>query len=191
MRIIQDGEYITKGPFNVTNITTANPAVVTADAILLATVAANVTTPGPNTALDRNYLQGETVTLEGGTYITQAQVFLQTTQVYFTDIFSPGTSGYAPGDTITLAGGTFLTAAVIQLVTTQVVSATVAAGGAGGTPGTANVVGTTGTGTLFTANVTISGGGAVTGVNSIVYGGDYTVNPTTDRDWETTWVVTS
>lgn len=88
-----------------------------------------------------------------------------------------GAGSYAPGDTCTLTGGTFTTAAIITIVTTQVVSATVAAGGSGGSNGTQTVTGTTGTGTKFTASVTVSAG-AITAVLSISLGGSYTVNPT-------------
>lgn len=89
-----------------------------------------------------------------------------------------GIGSYVPGNTITLTGGTFTTAAVLTVTHTQVSSATVSAGGTGGTPGTQTVTGTTGTGTKFQANVTISGGGAITAVNSITVNGSYTVNPT-------------
>ena len=90
-------------------------------------------------------------------------------------------TGYVPGQTITLTGGAETSNAVLDVLTTKVVSATVAggAGGTGGTPGTQTVTGTTGTGTLFTASVTVSGGGAITAVLSITTGGKYTVNPTT------------
>ncbi len=59
----------------------------------------------------------------------------------------------------------------------KVVSATIAAAGTGGTPGTQTVTGTTGTGTKFTASVTVSGGGAITAVLSITLGGVYSVMP--------------
>lgn len=58
-----------------------------------------------------------------------------------------------------------------------VTGASVAAGGTGGANGTATVTGTTGTGTLFQASVTIAGG-AITAVNSITVGGLYTAAPT-------------
>lgn len=92
-----------------------------------------------------------------------------------------GAGSYAPGDTVTLAGGSAplgFSAGILNVTHTQVVSATVAAGGSGGTPGTQTVTGTTGTGTKFQASVTVSGGGAVTAVLSITVAGDYTVNPT-------------
>lgn len=88
-----------------------------------------------------------------------------------------GGGSYAPGNTITLTGGTFTSAAVLTVTHTQVHSATVAAGGSGGTNGTQTVTGTTGTGTKFTASVTVAGG-AITAVLSILTGGDYTANPT-------------
>lgn len=87
------------------------------------------------------------------------------------------TGSYAPGNTITLTGGTFSQAAILAVTTTKVVSATVAAGGTGGSAGTQTVTGTTGTGTKFTASVTVAGG-AITAVLSITLGGSYTVNPT-------------
>lgn len=89
---------------------------------------------------------------------------------------SPGTV-FVP-DTLLTAEGGIGTSAVFDVVTTQVVSATVNAGGTGGTPGTQTVTGTTGTGTKFQASVTVSGGGSITAILSITIGGDYTVNPT-------------
>ena len=94
-------------------------------------------------------------------------------------IDSPGTSGYAPGDYIYPSGGTQTTAAILRAPTTKVVSATVAAAGTGGTPGSQTVTGTTGTGTKFTATVTVGGGGTISSVDAIATGGSYTVNPTT------------
>lgn len=94
------------------------------------------------------------------------------------DTIQSGAGSYVPADTIEIAGGTNSIAAVFTVTHTQVASATVAAAGTGGTPGTATVTGTTGTGTKFEASVTISGGGAISSVNSITTGGDYTVNPT-------------
>jgi hypothetical protein len=67
--------------------------------------------------------------------------------------------------------------ATAAVATTTVQSAVVVSGGSGGTNGTQTVTGATGTGTKFTASVTIAGG-AITSVNSITSGGSYTVNPT-------------
>lgn len=101
-----------------------------------------------------------------------------TSQLATLALNAAGTNNYAPNDTINLTGGTQTTPAQLIVATTQVVSATVAAGGTGGTPGTQTVTGTTGTGTKFQASVTVSGGGAITAVLSITVAGSYTVNPT-------------
>ncbi len=91
-------------------------------------------------------------------------------------------SSYYPGDLITLADGasyTISTQPVIANVTVTTLSVTpsVNAGGTNGTTGFGNVTGTTGTGTKFVANVSISGG-AINAVNSLISNGLYTVNPT-------------
>lgn len=88
---------------------------------------------------------------------------------------SPGTV-YVPSTLLEATGGVG-TPAMFDVVTTQVVSATIAAAGSSGSPGTQTVTGTTGTGTKFQASVTISGGGAITAVLSITVAGSYTVNP--------------
>lgn len=90
-----------------------------------------------------------------------------------------GGGSYAPADTFNIAGGTAGTTTVLTVTTTKVISATIAVAGTSGTPGTATVTGTTGTGTKFQANVTISGGGAITAINSITVAGSYTANPST------------
>lgn len=89
-----------------------------------------------------------------------------------------GTNNYAPNDTINLTGGVQTIPAQLVVASTKVVSATIAAGGTMGTPGAQTVTGTTGTGTKFTAGVTVSGGGVITSVNSISLAGVYTANPT-------------
>lgn len=87
------------------------------------------------------------------------------------------TGSYAPSDVLEFAGGEGELARV-TVTNTKVQSATVAAAGTGGTPGTQTVTGTTGTGTKFQATVTVSGGGAISSVDSISVAGNYTVNPT-------------
>jgi len=87
-------------------------------------------------------------------------------------------TGYVPGDTIGFTAGTYATAAQVTVAQTQVVSATVNAGGSSCTGSTAILLGTTGTGTKFTATVPISGG-AISGAVTITSGGYYTTNPTT------------
>ena len=96
--------------------------------------------------------------------------------LYPTVIATPGT-GYAIGDTITLTGGTARTNAVFTVSGTQVVSASVAAGGTGGTTGACTVTGTTGTGTLFTASGTVTSG-VFGGTITITNAGAYTASPT-------------
>ena len=59
----------------------------------------------------------------------------------------------------------------------SVLSATVNAGGSGGSNGPGTISGTTGTGTKFTARGTISGG-ALTGALTITNAGMYSVDPT-------------
>lgn len=90
-----------------------------------------------------------------------------------------GSGSYAPGDTITAAGGTITggSNAVFTVKYTKVQSATVSAGGSGGTNGTQTVTGTTGRGQWFQASVTVAGG-AITAVLSITIGGAYSTNPT-------------
>jgi hypothetical protein len=88
-----------------------------------------------------------------------------------------GAGSYVPGDTITTTGGTCSAQPVFKVGHTSVSSATVNAGGSGGTNGTGSVRGTTGTGVYFEAIVTIAGG-AITSVNSLLLQGDYTINPT-------------
>lgn len=90
---------------------------------------------------------------------------------------TPGTL-YVPGDTVFLAGGTGTTLAEIKVSDTQVVAATVVAAGTGGTTGTQIISGTTGSGSYFSAKVTVAGG-AISGQPTILTAGDYTSNPTT------------
>jgi hypothetical protein len=79
-----------------------------------------------------------------------------------TDIVSTAGQFYAPGDTSILAGGLLIgggTPTSLTALTTQVVSATLVNGGSGGTPGSALVNTTTGTGGPAQLAVTISGTG--------------------------------
>lgn len=95
---------------------------------------------------------------------------------------SPTTVGanYAAGDSITLActGSCKQTvAATLGVTDSQATSATVHAGGTGGTNGACTVTGTTGVGTpaQFTGTVV---GNALTGPLTVAVAGDYTTNPT-------------
>jgi len=173
MRVVSNGAYVTENVIPISNITQSSPAVITASAI-----GGKFASPD-NTFTYSSYNGGDTITLAGGIYTTQAVLSVLTTTLLGLQLNNSGTSGvYAPADTINLSGGSQLSPAIITVSTTQVVSATVTSGGSGGTNGPAVVTGTTGTGTLFQANVTIASG-AIASVDSISVAGDYTVNPTT------------
>lgn len=129
-------------------------------------------------AAGSGYATGNTITLTGGTVTTNAVLTVATTQLVSAAVNAPGT-GYATADTITLAGGTFSAAAVLTVASTRVSALpTIAAAGTGGTPGSATVTGTTGTGTKFQATVTIDGTGVIVSVDALTVAGAYTVNPT-------------
>lgn len=89
-----------------------------------------------------------------------------------------GVGNYAPGDLLKPIGGTYTTQIQYAIVSTQVSNYGVNAAGTGGTPGTATVTGTTGTGTKFQMSVLIDGSGRLASINSLITSGDYTVNPT-------------
>jgi hypothetical protein len=172
MRVVINGAFVTEAALPISNVTQADPGVVTAAGGGSGTAATPV-----NTAVVSSYAAGDTITLAGGVPITPAVLSITDTILLSTALNAPGT-GYAPGDTVTLAGGTHSIAAIVTLSTTNVVSASLAAAGSGGTPGAAVVTGTTGTGTKFQADVTISAGGIIASVDSIAVSGSYTVNPT-------------
>lgn len=92
-----------------------------------------------------------------------------------------GGTSYAPGQGITFAGGTFIQASTLLVATTGVYEATISGPGTGGVDGTQTVTGTTGTGTKFTASVTVAGG-FMTEVLSVVTAGSYTANPANIAD---------
>jgi hypothetical protein len=169
MRVCFDGALVTEGPLVVTGATNAKPCVITVSANAL------VSATPINTGVVSSYVQGDLVTLAGGTFSIQAQIRVSTTLLLSATLGSSGT-GYAPGDTINLAGGTQTSPAVMSVSNTKVVSASLVGAGTGGANGAAIVTGTTGTGTKFQANVTIAGG-SITTVNSVSIGGSYTVNP--------------
>lgn len=82
-----------------------------------------------------------------------------------------GTGYTNPTVAITGGGGSGATATL----STKVITATVVAGGTGGTPGAVTITGTTGTGTKFQATGTINGGGVLTGALTVTVVGNYTV----------------
>ncbi len=87
-----------------------------------------------------------------------------------------------PGDVLSFTNGVYSAPTKGTVLACKAVGmSTVAAAGSGGTPSGANgtiAYGTTGNGIRVVLNVTISSGGALTAVNSIVDGGNYTSNPT-------------
>ena len=100
MCVVFDGAYVTESnPFTITNVTQANPAVMTLQANGNAKSAISV---GGATA---SYVTGDTITLAGGTFSTAAVLTVLNTSVSSLAINAHGT-GYNVGDIITLAGGT-------------------------------------------------------------------------------------
>lgn len=172
MRVISNGAYVTQGAVNITGITNASPAVVSFSSSGIETASSN------NTGVVQSYAPGDQITLAGGVAITPAVLEVETTELQYAGIITPG-AGYVPGNTITLMGGTSTIAPVVNVLTTQV-SATpmLVDAGSGGTPGAATVTGTTGAGQMFEAYVTIGATGAITSVNSLTFAGNYTTNPT-------------
>ena len=180
MRVVSNGGFVTEAGVGITNITQANPGVLTVAAFVANGATAN------NGAVSASYAPGDQVTLAGGTFTQAAVLKVGITTLLSAAVNAPGTyaffpssgGGYIPGCTIALAGGTQSQQPIVQVLTTKVVAAAIAAAGSGGTPGAQTVTGTTGTGTKFQASVTVSGAGHITAVNSISVAGSYTVNPT-------------
>lgn len=155
--------------------------------------AASLTALGAITA-GSGYTALPTLAISGGTAtagVTDPAVAIATSLTCVTATVSAPGTGVAINDTFNPAGGTLaaagpygngtLTAGVKTLLTAthiQAVSATVNAGGTGGTPGAVTITGTTGTGTKFQATGTISAGGVLTGPLTVTVAGDYTVGPT-------------
>jgi hypothetical protein len=182
MRVISNGAFVTEAQIPISAISNASPGVITLPVGSASHANANIA------AVSASYAPGEIVTLAGGTFTTAAKLQVATTQIKTATLANPGATtiafaylGYAPGDTLSLtgAGSVATTDPQISVLTSKVVNAAVYApsAGSGGTPGAAVVTGTTGTGTKFTANVTIDGSGKMTTVNSFT-GGSYTANPT-------------
>ncbi len=86
-----------------------------------------------------------------------------------------GLNNYYPGDVV--FGTSTPTPGQYLVTNTKAVSATVVAGGTGGTNGACTATGTTGTGTKFQASGTVTGG-ILGGALTIAVAGNYTVNPT-------------
>jgi len=87
------------------------------------------------------------------------------------------TGNYVPGDLLTLQGGTYTTPAVVKVMITKVMSTAITAAGSNGVNGSCRVQGTTGAGTLFQQDVTVSGG-AITALGGLWGPSYYFTNPT-------------
>lgn len=178
MRVVFDGAFVTEPAASITNVTQANPGVITISAHSVASATAN------NGAVSSSYLPGDTITLANGVFTAPGILGVTTTTLASIHVSGAGDTTYVPfdqyykpGDSITLTcAGTFFSPAVVVVKTTKVIGLTIFTGGSGGSNGTRTVTGTTGTGTPFQASVTVSGG-AITAILSITVPGDYTVNP--------------
>ena len=171
MRVHFQGAPVSESPLAITNITQANPAVVTVSVSGALTATANIS------GVTRSYAPADQVTLAGGVGPTPAVLSVTNTEIFGLFASNAGVGVYAPADTIHLTGGTQTTPAVLSVVTTFVTAAAIASAGSGGTNGSQTVTGTTGTGTKFQAKVTVTGG-AIASVDLILVSGLYSVNPT-------------
>jgi hypothetical protein len=117
--------------------------------------------------------QDVTLTVAAATSVPQSGLYALTVTI------SGVSASYAPLDTVYLTAnqGTTTTQAELLINTTQVSAAAASVNGSGCTNGTYTVTGTTGRGTLFTANITVASN-VVTSVNSFT-AGVYLINPTT------------
>lgn len=171
MRVIFDGAYVTESPYSITAATQASPCVLT-----LASISSALSAVAINTAVSASYAPGDTVSLAGGIFTTRAVLSIGQTLLSSIGVNNNG-NGYTPGDQVTLSGGSAIVNPVLNIATTKVVGYGIRSAGAGGTPGAQVLTGTTGTGTKWQANVTVSGGGVVTSINSLAVAGSYTENP--------------
>jgi hypothetical protein len=181
MRPIVNGGFVLEPALAVIGASQASPCVIT-----IASYSVSSATP-INGIVTASYAPGEVITLAGGVFSVAGQLTVIDTLLLSTAVNNPGNTtlggsylGYVPGDTITLSGGIDTVPPQVIVQTTKVIAAAAAdfAPGTGGTPGSATVTGTTGTGTKFQASVTIGVGGGITAVNSISLAGSYTANPT-------------
>ena len=175
MRVFLNGDAVTEVPVPISNVTSADPGVVTVNGTGFVTSATPV-----NAGVISSYATGDHITVGGGVFTTPATLSVTDTLLLSTAANVPGTgpnhfgNSYAPGDTITLAGGTASVPAVVTVSMTKVIAASaVGVPGSGGTPGNQVLTGTTGTGTKVRLNVTINGSGQLATVDSIADPGSY------------------
>ena len=176
MRVVLNGAFVTEGPVPISNVTSADPGVVTVNGTGLVTSATPV-----NAGVIASYATGDQITVAGGVFTTPAVLSVTDTLLLSCAVNQPGgiPNSYVPGDMLTLVGGTHSVPAVVTVATTEVVGTPIIHNnGSGGTPGNQILTGTTGTGRKFQLNVTISGGGNLSSINSVADPGSYTANPT-------------
>jgi hypothetical protein len=182
MRVISNGAFVSDGALPIENITQANPAVVTLDAIGGLSATAN------DGAISASYAAGDDVTLAGGLYTVPAVVNITKTELAGAAVNSPGTNGlgtgYAPGDQITAVGGTSAIQAVLNVATTQAIRVSLTSNGLYLTYGlqgqySFNAIGGAGEAiTIVATVVTVSGNyGEITSIDYISIAGSYTQNP--------------
>lgn len=109
MRVISNGGYVTEDPFQITNVTQADPAVVT-----YASLSSAVSATANNGAVVGSYVRGDTIVIAGGTFVTPVTLRVLFTTVSSLSINAVG-SDYAVNDTITLAGGSADRMAVVTV----------------------------------------------------------------------------
>lgn len=169
MRVVSSGAFVTENPITITGATQANPCVVsaTAHAVTAATpIVSGVTT---------TYAPGDTITLTGGTALSQAVLTVSTTQIVSIVLNAAGSS-YAVNDTITLSGGTSSVAAVLTVLTESAgkieTFSVTTAGTFSANPNGGNMTqaSTSGSGTGATFQAAVFGPKAVTVTSGGVYG---------------------
>ena len=172
MRPIVDGAYTTDVTLPISVITSTNPCQITMPWYVAFSAIPK------NDYVTASYSPGEQVTVAGGVNIDTAVLNVDSTTLLSAGVVNQGSGGYTPGDTIEPIGGNQTVACILTVQYTIVLSAIIVNGGTGGTPGVHQVAGTTGSGSKFTANATISADGVMTAI-TLTDGGQYGVNPTT------------
>lgn len=117
MRVTSKGGLVTEPPVTITNVTQANPAVMTFSAN-----GAQSAVP-IDTAVTVSYAPGDLVTLAGGVPITKAVLHVDASQLV-SILPNVRGSGYAIADTITLDGGSHTISAVLTVASVAAVAAT-------------------------------------------------------------------
>jgi len=99
MRVVKNGAYVTENPFAITNISQANPAVVTYSS--LSTAVSSTANIG---AISSSYQRGDTVTIAGGVFSSAAVFQVLTLSLGKLSLLAGGT-GYVVNDTLRITGG--------------------------------------------------------------------------------------